>query len=191
MTSTETAWPALSTIGNFEFWGLTFWRWCGVVYGALFATAAICVLVLDGCGVSDIAKIVWPAIASFAFLRWAHRMDAEARRVQSGWIGRTTNLWSTKKSRSGSHEQFAKTCRRGLAVAGWTLVVFGAVLTLLQAFVWVLDVYACALHNELRAELLGGLIHMFLGLTCLAFGAVAINCRRILSSPRPSLGQQV
>ena len=46
-------------------------------------------------------------------LNWAERMTTEARRVQSGWIGRTTALWSTKKSRSGTREQFAKTCRQG------------------------------------------------------------------------------
>lgn len=186
MTTTQIGKPALSTItiGNFDFWGLTFWRLCGVVYGALFAAAAICVLVLDTLGVSDTPNIVWQLIVSFALLNWASRMQTEARRVQSGWIGRTTALWSTKKSRSGTHEQFAKACGRGLSVTGRICVLAGALLIVLWALVWFLDVYASALHNELSAEIFTGPLHVFVGLSYLAFGAVAIDSRRILSSPR-------
>jgi hypothetical protein len=189
MTTTRIGKPALSTIaiGNFDFWGLTFWRWCGVVYGALFAAAAICVLVLDTSGVSDTPNIVWQLIVSFALLNWASRMKTEARRVQSGWIGRTTALWSTKKSRSGTHEQFAKTCGRGLSVMGRMSALAGALLILLWSLIWFLDVYASALHNELRAEIFTGPMHVFVGLAYLAFGAVAIDSRHILSSPRPAV----
>lgn len=180
-------------IGHFAFWGRTFLRWCGVVYGALFAGAAIFVLLLDGFGVSDIPNLVWSLPFSFALLAWAQRMQAEARRVQSGWIGRTTSLWSTRKSRSGTHEQFAKTCRRGLGALGLFSVLVGALVVLLWAIVWFLDVYASALHNELRAELFTGPLHVFVGLAYLAFGAVAINSRHILSAPRaaeaPSVAQ--
>jgi hypothetical protein len=186
MTTAETREAAFGAI-TFEFWGLTFWRWCGVVYGALFAAAAICVLVLDTLGVREIPNIVWPLIQSFALLYWANRMKTEARRVQSGWIGRTTSLWSTKKARSGTHEQFAKTCRRGLAAVGWSSVSFGALLMIVWAIVWLLNVYVSALHNEIRAELFTAPLHVFVGLSYLAFGAVALDSRRILSSPRAAV----
>jgi hypothetical protein len=188
MTTTEIRGPASSAIavGNFAFWGLTFWRWCGVVYGVLFAAAAICVLVLDTAGVSDIPNIVWYLIVSFFLLYWAKRMRTETQRVQSGWIGRTTALWSTRKSRSGTPEQFAKTCRLGLAALGWFSVFAGALLIVLWAIFWLLDVYASALHNELRAGIFTGPLHVFVGLSYLAFGAVALDSRRILSSLRPA-----
>jgi hypothetical protein len=115
MTTTTIGGPALRTIaiGHFDFWGLTVWRCCAGVYGAVVAAAAVCVLVLGTLGSSDIPNIVWQPIVSVALLNWAERMTTKARRVQSGWIGRTTALWSTKKSRSGTREQFAKTCRQG------------------------------------------------------------------------------
>lgn len=183
MTITNIDAPASGAIaiGRFDFWGLTFWRWCGVVYGALFAAAGLCVLLLDTLGMSDIPNFVWPLIESFALLFWAERMKTEARRVQSGWIGRTTTLWSTKKSRSGTHEQFAKTCRRGLWMFGWPTVCFGAVLIVLWAVVWLLEVYVSALRNEIQAELFTAPLHVFVGLSYLAFGAVAVDSRRILS----------
>lgn len=186
MTTTGIERPGLRTIaiGNFDFWGLTFWRWCGVVYGTLFAAAAIFVLVLDTIGVSGTPNVVWDLVFSFVLLNWAERMKTEARRVQSGWIGRTTSLWSTKKSRSGTHEQFANTCRRGLSVMGWMSVFVGASMILLSAIVWFLDVYASALHNEIRAGIFTGLVDAFVGLAYLASGAVAVESRRILSSPR-------
>jgi len=143
-------------------------------------------MALDGFGVGDIPNIVWQLGFSFFLLSWAERMQTEARRVQSGWIGRPTSLWSTKKSRSGTHEQFAKMCRRGLGMLGWFSVSVGALLVLLWAIVWFLDVYASALHNELRLGLFTGPLHMFVGLAYLAFGAVAINSRHILSAPRPA-----
>ena len=64
MTTIAVAGPALRipTIGHFNFWGLTFWRCCGGVYGALVAAAAVCVLVLDTLGLSDIPNIVWQLI---------------------------------------------------------------------------------------------------------------------------------
>jgi len=163
MTTIAVAGPALRilTIGHFNFWGLTFWRCCAGVYGALVAAAQL--------------------IVSVALLNWAQRMTTEARRVQSGWVGRTTSLWSTKKSRSDTHEQFAKTCRRGLAVLGWVSVCVGALLILLWTIIWLLDVYFSAVHNEIRAELFSDLLHLFVGLAYLAFGAVAIDSRRILS----------
>ena len=72
-------------------------------------------------------------------------------------------------------------------------VLVGALVVLLWAIVWFLDVYASALHNELRAELFTGPLHVFVGLAYLAFGAVAINSRHILSAPRaaeaPSVAQ--
>ncbi|OBF36682.1 hypothetical protein A5724_12470 [Mycobacterium sp. ACS1612] len=186
MTTTVRKAPILEaiTIGHFDFWGVTFWRCCGAVYGALLAAAAICVLVLDAVGVSDIPNIVWHLVMSVALLYWAARMTTEARRVQSGWIGRTTALWSTKKSRSGTHEQFAKTCRRGLAVLGSFCVCVGALLIVLWATIWLRDVYASALHNETRPELFIDLLHVFIGLAYLAFGAVAIDSHRALASPR-------
>jgi hypothetical protein len=179
--------PAMSTttVGNFESSGLTFWRGCAVVCAALLAAAALCLLLLDMLGVSDIPNIVWTLPAALGLLFWAERMPTEARRVQSGWIGRTTALWSTQKSRSGSHEQFAKTCRRGLGVFGWFCMVCGALLTILWSIDWILDVSAFALHNEIRAELFTAPLHVFVGLSYLAFGAVAVESRRILSSRRP------
>ncbi|WP_101949440.1 hypothetical protein [Mycobacterium sp. 3519A] len=127
---------------------------------------------------------VWDLILSVALLYWAGRMRTEARRVQSGWIGRTTALWSTKKSRSGTHERFAKTCRRGLAVLGGICVCIGAVLTLVWSIVWLRDLYAAAVHNEFRAELFTDLPHVFFGLAYLAFGAVAIDTHRALAPAR-------
>ena len=179
------------TIGHFVFLGRTFWHWCGVVYSALFAAAAIVVAVLDGLSASYLPNVAGELVVSFALLIWAGRMQTEALRVQSGWIGRTTSLWSTKKSRSGTHEQFAKTCRRGLGVMGWSFVFVGALSILIWASVWFLAVYASALHNELRAGLFSGLIHVFVGLAFLALGAVALNCRRILSSPPPADAQSL
>jgi hypothetical protein len=173
-------------IGHFAFWGHRFWRWCGALYGALLATTAICVLVLDVLGVSDIPNIVWTLSFSFFLLIWAERMQTEARRVRSGWIGRPTSLWSTPKSRSGTHEQFVKTCRRGLGVLGWASVSFGVLLIPLWSIVWFLDVYASVVHNELRTGLFTVPLHMFVGLAYLAFGAVAIDSRRILSASRPA-----
>jgi hypothetical protein len=178
-------------IGHFDFWGHTFWHWCGALYGALVATTAICVLVLDVVGVSDIPNIVWTLSFSFFLLIWAERMQTEARRVRAGWIGRPTSLWSTPKSRSGTHEEFVKTCRRGLGVLGWASVPFGALSMLLWSIIWFLDVYASVLHSELRSGLFTVPLHMFVGLAYLAFGAIAINSRHILSAPRTAPGPVV
>ncbi len=169
-------------IGHFAFWGHTFWRWCCALYGALLIAAAIFVLVLDVFGVSDIPNIVWTFTFSIFLLIWAERMQTEARRVQSGWIGRPTSLWSTPKSRSGTREQFVKTCCRGLGVLGWFSVCVGVLLILLWSIIWFLDVYASVVHHELRTGLFTVPLHMFVGLAYLAFGAVAVDSRRILSS---------
>ena len=79
----------------------------------------------------------------------------------------------TKKSRSGTHEQFAKTCRRGLLALGWFSVFVGALSILLSAIVWLLAVCASARNNELVPELFSTPLHVFVGLSYLAFGAVA------------------
>lgn len=174
-------------VGRFTFWGRSFWRWCGVAYGTLLAAGFLLVTVLDVMGHERIPDVVGQLIYSLFLLIWAERMQAEARRVQTGWIGKTSTLWSTQKSRSGTHEQFAKSCRRGLGVAGWAMVCLGGFLLLLSATTWLLFIGAWALHNKFHAaQLLDESMGVFFGLAYLSWGAVAINCRRILSMPRSS-----
>jgi hypothetical protein len=71
-------------------------------------------------------------------------------------------------------------------VLGWASVSFGVLLIPLWSIVWFLDVYASVVHNELRTGLFTVPLHMFVGLAYLAFGAVAIDSRRILSASRPA-----
>jgi hypothetical protein len=110
------------------------------------------------------------AFLAVFFLFWAGWTLIETRKVRDGWKGYTLALWSTKKSRTGTHEQFVATCRRGLTFAGWFGSVWGV-------FITASGIVLLVLVGERRVATVA------FGLAVLLVGLVSFWCRRSLKTP--------